>query len=223
MSAATAVPAYAGIPLTPGRDRGRQDHPCRRGQPDVGGSWHAGHPRRRDRDRRYRQDADRRPAGRTPRRSRSPGTARRPTSTLWLSTLGTVTADLKAAGVSLLTAHGRAIAVVGEGGQGSVSHFPGSRPSRCSAGGCWCPELRSRRPASATSCGPAARFPSRCRPSRSSRPARRSRWSGRSAAWSLAGISGSPLPRPTLSARSGRSSRSTAWMRGRSPESRSRR
>jgi uroporphyrinogen III methyltransferase / synthase len=30
------------------------------------------------------------------------------------STLGTVTADLKAAGVSLLTAHGRAIAVVGE-------------------------------------------------------------------------------------------------------------
>jgi uroporphyrinogen III methyltransferase / synthase len=32
-----------------------------------------------------------------------------------VSTLGTVTADLKAAGVSLLTAHGRAIAVVGDG------------------------------------------------------------------------------------------------------------
>jgi uroporphyrinogen III methyltransferase / synthase len=32
-----------------------------------------------------------------------------------VSTLGKVTADLKAAGVSLLTAHGRAIAVVGEG------------------------------------------------------------------------------------------------------------
>ena len=32
-----------------------------------------------------------------------------------VSTLGTVTADLKAAGVSLLTAHGRAVAVVGEG------------------------------------------------------------------------------------------------------------
>jgi uroporphyrinogen III methyltransferase/synthase len=31
-----------------------------------------------------------------------------------VSTLGTVTADLKAAGISLLTAHGRAIAVVGE-------------------------------------------------------------------------------------------------------------
>jgi uroporphyrinogen III methyltransferase / synthase len=32
-----------------------------------------------------------------------------------VSTLGTITADLKAAGLSLLTAHGRAIAVVGEG------------------------------------------------------------------------------------------------------------
>ena len=42
-----------------------------------------------------------------------------------VTTLGTVTADLKAAGVSLLTAHGRAIAVVGDGvkSQRSLSWF----------------------------------------------------------------------------------------------------
>ena len=97
---------------------------------------------------------------------------------------------------------------------------PGSRPSRCSAGGCSCRGPRSRPAACRTCCAPTARCPSRCRPSRSSRRAPRSRWSGRSRAWSPAGTSGSRSPRSTPSAPSGRSSRSTAWTPGRSPGSR---
>ena len=41
--------------------------------------------------------------------------ALRPISTPWSAALGSVAADLKAAGVSLLTAHGPAVAVVGDG------------------------------------------------------------------------------------------------------------
>ena len=61
---------------------------------------------------------------------------------------------------------------------------------------------------------PTARCRRRCRRSRSSRRAPRSRWTGRSRAWSPAGTSGSRSPRSTRSRRCGRSSRSTAWTPG---------
>ncbi len=114
VSAATAVPAYAGIPLThDGAGEVRIIHACEVSRMSaapgtlvilgaetgigdiakmlIAGGW--------------------------------PDTA--PFAITWngtttdqqtvVSTLGTVTADLKTAGVSLLTAHGRAIAVVGDG------------------------------------------------------------------------------------------------------------
>ena len=71
----------------------------------------------------------------------------------------------------------------------------GSRPSRCSAGACWCRAPRSRPARSASSCAARRRAASRCRPSPSSRRAPRSRWSGPSRAWSTAATSGSRSPR----------------------------
>ena len=65
------------------------------------------------------------------------------------------------------------------------------------------------------------RAASRCRPSRSSRRARRSRWSARSPAWCPAATSGSRSPASTRCARCARSSRSTASTPARSPGSRS--
>ena len=103
----------------------------------------------------------------------------------------------------------------------SGSSCRGSRPSRCSAGGCWCRAPRSRPRRCPTSCAPTAPCRTRCRPSRSSRRAPRSRWSGRSRAWSPAATSGSPSPRSTRSRRCGRSSRSTGSTPARSPASRS--
>ena len=99
----------------------------------------------------------------------------------------------------------------------------GSRPSRCSAGGCWCRAPRSRRVRCPSSCAPTARCPRRSRRSPSSRRARRSRWSARSRAWSPAATSGSRSPRATPSRPSASSSRSTAWTPARSPASRWRR
>ena len=86
----------------------------------------------------------------------------------------------------------------------------GSRPSRCSAGACWCPAPRSRPARCPRGCAATARRPRRCRRSRSSRPATRSRWTRPSAAWSRAATSGSRSPRSTPCARCARSSRSTA-------------
>jgi uroporphyrinogen III methyltransferase / synthase len=120
--------------------------------------------------------------------------------------LGSMAADLKAAGVSLLTAHGPAVAVVGD----SVT----AQASRCLAGGCWYRAPRSKPTRCVTCCGPAVPCPIRCPRSRSSRPGRRSRWNAPSRAWSPAGISGSGSRRSTRSARSGRSSRSTGWTPG---------
>ncbi len=100
-----------------------------------------------------------------------------------VGTLGSIAADLKAAGVSLLTAHGPAVAVVGEGvgAQSALSWFEtkplfGWRvlvPRTKEQADEVCDLLRAR----------GRRAQSRCRPSRSSHRARRSRWSGRSRAW----------------------------------------
>ncbi|EUA86041.1 uroporphyrinogen-III synthase domain protein [Mycobacterium ulcerans str. Harvey] len=49
-------------------------------------------------------------------------------------------------------------------------------------------------------------------------PRSRRRWNARSKAWSTAGSNGSCSPPPTPCARCGRSSASSAWMPGRSPE-----
>ena len=57
---------------------------------------------------------------------------------------------------------------------------PGSRPSRCSAGGSWCRAPRSRPARCPRSCAATAPCPRRCRRSPSSRRAPRSRWTGRS-------------------------------------------
>ena len=108
--------------------------------------------------------------------------------------LGSVTADLKAAGVNLLTETGPAVAVVGEAAAAHRS-CPGTRPSRCSAGGSWCRGPRSRPGRSRSGCGRTARCRRRCRPSRWSRRGPRSRWSGRSGAWSPGATSGSRSPR----------------------------
>jgi uroporphyrinogen III methyltransferase/synthase len=114
VSAATAVPAYAGIPLTPDASGdvriihaaevsrmsagpgtlvilGAETGPADLGKMLVAAGW----------------------AERTPLAITWNGTTTDQHTVL--CTLGSVAADLKAAGVSLLTAHGPAVAVVGEG------------------------------------------------------------------------------------------------------------
>ena len=76
------------------------------------------------------------------------------------------------------------VAVVGEAVGAARRSCRGSRPSRCSAGGCWCRAPRSRPARCPPGCARTAPSPRRCRPSRSSRRAPRSRWTGPSRAWS---------------------------------------
>ncbi len=131
----------------------------------------------------------------TARRSRSPGTAPPPISTPWSARSARWTADLKAAGVSLLTAHGPAVAVVGDGVAAQRDAVLVRDQAAVRLAGAGAADQGAGRARSATCCGPAARCPSRCRPSRSSRRGPRSRWSARSRGWSPAGTSGSRSPR----------------------------
>ena len=111
---ATAVPAYAGIPLTSdGQGDVRIIHAaevsrCHCGPGQPGGTGRRGGPGRPG------QDARSRRAGRSPTPFAITWNGTTTEQQTVLTTLGTVPADLKAAGVSPLTAPGPAIAVVGE-------------------------------------------------------------------------------------------------------------
>ncbi len=182
VSAATAVPAYAGIPLTQDVTGDVRIIHAAEVSRMIGGARHAGDPRRGDRNRRHRQDADRgRLAGRHAVRDHMERhhdrSAHRGQHARNRNRGSQGRRGEPAHRARPRHRRGR------RRGQGAAGSCPGSRPGRCSAGGCWCRGRRSRRPASATSCAPTARCPSRCRPSRSSRRGLRSRWSAPSAAW----------------------------------------
>lgn len=104
----------------------------------------------------------------------------------WTATLGTIAQTLKQAKVLPSPEGNRpVIAVVGERSAAAQrdQRCRGSSRSRCSAGACSSRVRRSRRSRSPTSFVPTAPCRTRFRPSRSSRRARRSRWSARSRAW----------------------------------------
>ncbi len=115
VSAATAVPAYAGIPLDLRRHRRRAHHQRQRGQRRV----------RRAAARWSSSGAEAGPVDLGKMLIAAGWADTTPLAITWngtttdqftvIGTLGTVAADLKAAGVSPLTAHGPAVAVVGEG------------------------------------------------------------------------------------------------------------
>ena len=95
---------------------------------------------------------------------------------------------------------------------------PGSRPSRCSAGGCWCRGPRSRPARSRTGCARYGAVPEEV-PTIAVEPPRTPQQMERA----VQGLVAGPLPVGGLHlgqracGRCGRSSRSTAWTPGRSP------
>ena len=197
LPAATAVPAYAGIPLTsePGGDV-RIVHAA-----DVSRLSAEPQPPR------SLVILGARPGRRTwPRCSMAAGWPERtPFTITWNGTtteqltihcaLGSVSADLKAAGVSLLTETGPAVAVVGEAAGRAAGAVLVRDQAAVRLAGPGPADQGPGRLGLASGCAPTARCRRRCRPSRSSRRAPRSRWSARSRAWSPGATSGSRSPR----------------------------
>ena len=222
VSAVTAVPAYAGIPLTSAKHRevrvvnvdrrrrrlGRRSAPAKATLvllSATGGIAAAA---------KALIAAGRAPETPVAMTQRGTTTAQRTVA----STLANIAADVKAAKLAppALTVVGDTVALREQAvlvrDQAAV-RLAGARAAHQGAGG------RAVRAAARAT----ARCPRRSRRSPSSRRARRSRWSARSRAWSPAATSGSRSPRATPSRPSARSSRSTAWTPARSPASRSRR
>ena len=206
VSSVTAVPAYAGVPLTDKKHREVAVVNCSEAKID----WSA-----------YADDrtlvllsavgaigevakalVDAGRAPETPVAMTRVGTTTEQETVV--STLDRIAADARAARMTP-----PAVTVVGDVVDLRTT-LRGSRPSRCSAGGSWCRAPRSRPARCRRGCAASARCPRRCRRSRSSRRATRSRWTRRSAAWSRAATSGSRSPRSTRSGRCARSSTSTA-------------
>jgi uroporphyrinogen III methyltransferase/synthase len=191
VSSVTAVPAYAGLPLTTSKDR--EVHVIDATAPGVDWSRHTAdgvtlvllHAV----DVLGAASAALVAAGRAP--ATTVAVTRAGTTTeqrTLVSTLERVAADVKAQQFT-----GPAVVVVGEvvGLREKLSWFE-TKP--LFGGGCWCRGPRNRPVSSRTGCAGTEPSPRRSRPSRSSRRAPPSRWTARCRAWCPGATCGSPSP-----------------------------